>query len=120
MHRHKNDTSLLSMITSQKAVPFFTPDFIIPAVNSFRPNKLTILWQYQSDPFLNLSNPLFNFKLISHFKLKNLTKAESDFVISKLPPIANVCTISSIDQIKEIDNEYRKPSPSCCDSNNNS
>ena len=42
------------------------------------------------DPFLNRSDPLFNFKLMSDCKLDNQTKMKSDFVPNKLPHITDV------------------------------
>ena len=64
----------LVVITLPESCLIFSGDFIIPAVNSFTPKLPIALWGYQSDPFLNKSDPLFNFKLISDFKLDNLMK----------------------------------------------
>ena len=58
----------LAVVKLPEECSSFTPDFIIQAVNSFIPKMPIILWGYQSDPFLNLSNPAFSFKLMSDFK----------------------------------------------------
>ena len=39
--------------------------------------------------FINSTNPTFNLKLISDFKLMNLTKTKSNFILIKLPPLTN-------------------------------
>ena len=60
--------------------------FTKPDVNSFTSKIPIALWGYQLDPFMNLSIQLFNFRLVSDFQLTNITKVESNFFLSMLPP----------------------------------
>ena len=88
------DTKHVNLLLALKIIPerhsIFTLDFILLAVNSFTSKVPIALWGYQFDPFMNLSNPSFHFKLMSNFKLTNLTKTKSNFVLSQLLPITDV------------------------------
>ena len=58
-----------------------------------------------------LSDPSFNFKLMSNFKLTKLEKTKSDFVVRNLPPKTDVPIVSFMQTLEEIDNEYNKSLP---------
>ena len=83
----------------------FVVDFIISAVSSFTSKIPLTVWEYQFDPFMNLSDCLFNFKLVSDFELTKMTKVKSDFPLSKFPPITHVSIVSFMEILIEIDNE---------------
>ena len=51
-----------------------TPVFLIPGINFFISKMPITLYRHQFYPFMNLSEPLFNFTLMSNFKLTHLTK----------------------------------------------
>ena len=65
--------------------------------NSHSPMEISI-W------FFSVSNPSFNFNFMSNFKLPTLTKTNSDFFLSKLPPITDVPIVSFMKTLDEIDN----------------
>ena len=66
---------------------------------------------YQSDPYMNLFDPPSNFKLMSDFKLTNISTVISDLILSKLPAISNVPIVSFMQILDKIDNEYYKSFP---------
>ena len=45
------------------------------------------------------------------FRLTNLMKTKSDFVLSKLPPMTDVIIVDFMTTHEEIDNYYNKHSP---------
>ena len=65
---------------------------------------------------LNLSNPLYNFKLMPDFKLTNLTKTKFNFIISILQSITDIPIVSLWNKLEEID-EYNKSLPLTGNSN---
>ena len=66
------------------------------------------LWGYQLEHFLHLSNPLFNFKLMSDLKLPTLTKTKSKWIPTKIYPMKDVPIVSFRSKWEEINNEYNK------------
>ena len=54
----------------------FTLDFIIAAVNTFTSKIPITPWGYQLDLFMKLLYSAFNFKLMSDFKLTNISKVK--------------------------------------------
>ena len=73
---------------------------------------------YQLDPFLNRSDPLLDFKLMSNLGLANL-KMKSDFVLSKVPPIKDAPIVHFMDALEEMDNRYNKVLPTLADNYHN-
>ena len=59
---------------------------------------------------MSLSNQLFNFKLRSDFKLTNIAKVKSNFILHKLPPVTDVSIVNFMEKLDKIDNEYNKSS----------
>ena len=68
---------LLDLVTMPEACSIFTLDFIVLAVHSFTCKIYITLRRYQCDPFRNLYNPLFHFKLMSDFTQTNIRKVNS-------------------------------------------
>ena len=92
----------LALISILKGYSIFTPYFIIPTINSFTSKMHISLWGYQFHPFRNLSNQLFNFEIMPDFKLANITKVNSHFILSMLPPIADVSIVNFMQNLNEI------------------
>ena len=67
----------LALLTRPEGCSLFTVDSMIPAVNSFISKIPLTLWVYQLDPFMNLSDLVFNFKPMSDFKLSSLIKTQN-------------------------------------------
>ena len=65
---------LLALITIPEGCSIFTPHFVVPAIKSLTAKMSVALWGYQFDTFMILSEPLFNFKLMSDLEVTNLTK----------------------------------------------
>ena len=106
LHQHQNCNPPLELITLPEGCSISLADFIIPVINSFTSRLPTALWGYQYDPFLNNSDPLFNFKLMSAFGLTNLMKMKSNFILSRLFPITDVPIVNFMTTLEEINDEY--------------
>ena len=108
LQRYKQIALPLALIILPEGCFVFTPDFIIQPVNSFTSKMSIALQGYQFDPLLNLSDPLFKFKLMSDFKL---IKTESDFILSKSLTISDVPMVSFMQMLEETTNKYNKSFP---------
>ena len=65
-------------------------------------------WGFQYEPFSEISNLQFNFKLISGFKVTNLTNIKSEIVHNNLLPKTNVPIASFMKTLEEINNGHSK------------
>ena len=57
----RNATPPRAVISLPEGCSIFTPDFMIVFISSFTSKMPTVIWRFQFNPFLNVSNPLFNF-----------------------------------------------------------